>query len=950
MLDGLEPLGSNGQDGSDWSEASDDGSALVQAGVARRVAASHMRPSSSMDFHGIEDALTSDRARSLGRRAPSLRGLRLATAAHTHFKARATEGPRPTKEGPRPAKKGSAKGRAAPQSSIERRGEKTNSLQRGHQRAWRSDSRAAALEAALVFEADLSSGAPPHTDAARTPPRTPPAGPTAAPVAPPTPAPTPVQVLVAETIQARLQESLQPRRRRRRGGEADASEDDDSGGDDADEDPSTDGGVRLVDLAGVGATEVEIEVGLAEAAAAGFCPAPTTAVDVRLDDNTLFDRLPRALLGWRLRRLDVSDNVRLRHDALTAVAALGDSLEHLCARGLGLQAVPAAWAALRRLEGLDLRRNRLHQWPRLLAQLPRLRSLRLAGNALTEVPRGVDALSALERLDVADNRLAAVDDALYALPELQWLDLSSNPDLVELSPKVAAFAQRAGAVLALRDSAQLRSPPADVAARGAQPVAAFYSLLADADGALELQRRRAYLARRDGELIRRLAAIEARWPGDAPPDGAIDALRIAALLLRLEAEAAKEPRLASPAEPARPLSPRAAAPTPPPRVASTPPRAAASTPHSLNHAALAPPTAGGRLVRLASEPANLRAAVKHLAEAQAAHLAEAQAAPPPARLRSAATLPLARARSLVGSLLAGSPLAGSPLAGSPPGVAAAEPTKCVRRSARARADLDSAAAALKRLACDDGIEVVACFCMPRRLRVDRPGDPRDGTTVRVPESQQLALMSEVHRLIEAVPPSRREVFPAARWPEDVLRAAALNPRIFHFSGHCVRDAWWSTQDTLVFQGDGAAATPSANDVVSVLAGCEGLELCFLNACFSEPLGRAITRRLPRVRVVCWRTSVADSAARAFATEFYSCIGERPCVDVGEAFDFAQAAFARDFFVGDPEPWPRPNSAAKPAGAADARPHGVPLLLKGAETDDEHGDAAADDERLYLRHS
>ena len=59
-----------------------------------------------------------------------------------------------------------------------------------------------------------------------------------------------------------------------------------------------------------------------------------------------------------------------------------------------------------------------------------------------------------------------------------------------------------------------------------------------------------------------------------------------------------------------------------------------------------------------------------------------------------------------------------------------------------------------------------------------------------------------------------------------------------------------------------AITPQLDDFIHLLSACDGLELCFLNACESGDLGRSIVEKLPHLRVICWEFKVGDRPASA----------------------------------------------------------------------------------------
>ncbi|KAH8045406.1 hypothetical protein JL721_12617 [Aureococcus anophagefferens] len=137
--------------------------------------------------------------------------------------------------------------------------------------------------------------------------------------------------------------------------------------------------------------------------------------------------------------------------------------------------LPASWAALSSGsafgEPAAPLASALFKFPLDGAKTPlaaSLVALDLSRNLLVDVPASVGCLGALEALDLRDNSLATVDDALFSSPpSLRRLDLSSNPNLVDLPPTVAAFVSRPGSSL-LRATAQLqravrgraREPPA----------------------------------------------------------------------------------------------------------------------------------------------------------------------------------------------------------------------------------------------------------------------------------------------------------------------------------------------------------------------------------------------------------------------------------------------------------------------------------------------------------
>ena len=163
--------------------------------------------------------------------------------------------------------------------------------------------------------------------------------------------------------------------------------------------------------------------------------------------------VPAPLLAARLVQLDVSDCPNLRGRFAEAVST-ARSLKVLKASnvGGGLEALPTTWAGLS-LTALDFSRNRLHRWPaavlleaatgsatRLAAALE---DLDLSSNRLVDAPASAAVLCSLRRLDLRDNCLRTIDDAVFQLGNLERLSLAANPELVDLSPAVAAFVRRA---------------------------------------------------------------------------------------------------------------------------------------------------------------------------------------------------------------------------------------------------------------------------------------------------------------------------------------------------------------------------------------------------------------------------------------------------------------------------------------------------------------------------
>jgi hypothetical protein len=170
------------------------------------------------------------------------------------------------------------------------------------------------------------------------------------------------------------------------------------------------------------------------------------------------------------------------------------------------------------------------------------------------------------------------------------------------------------------------------------------------------------------------------------------------------------------------------------------------------------------------------------------------------------------------------------------------------------------------------------------------------------------------------------------------------PRRFLFSGH--GDATYMGDLTLGFaRPDGGALEVVEPKHLSTLLGSQGkdsegtLDLCFLNGCNTEALGRA-AREAGVPTVVCWRTETLDGAAKLFSTVFF----ETVCVHgrtYREAFDEAVRAVR---FVTAPSGsssgthMPKfklrgPTSEEKELRAKAPYPHaaGVPVLIDALGT-------------------
>ena len=173
------------------------------------------------------------------------------------------------------------------------------------------------------------------------------------------------------------------------------------------------------------------------------------------------------------------------------------------------------------------------------------------------------------------------------------------------------------------------------------------------------------------------------------------------------------------------------------------------------------------------------------------------------------------------------------------------------------------------------------------------------------DQEQLRLDEEARAIQEMIRKSehRDAVKLESRWavrPQDVLQAInEHNPRIVHFSGH------GSAHDEIVFQDDsGHTKLVTKEAIVQVMRACSSsIQLVFFNTCYSGNQAEAVVAHIPAA--VGMNTSIGDTAARVFASQFYSAIGFGKSLK--QAFEQAKAALMLDdipeeatpeLFVGD----------------------------------------------------
>lgn len=124
----------------------------------------------------------------------------------------------------------------------------------------------------------------------------------------------------------------------------------------------------------------------------------------------------------------------------------------------------------------------------------------------------------------------------------------------------------------------------------------------------------------------------------------------------------------------------------------------------------------------------------------------------------------------------------------------------------------------------------------------------------------------------------------SRWavrPLDLLQALNEDkPTIIHFSGHGTENG------KLVFQGENnTARVVSFEAIAETMYASEGIQLVFLNACFSAAQALAIVPYIPIA--IGMSDTVNDDSARIFAAKFYSALGFGHSIQ--RAFNQARAA-------------------------------------------------------------
>lgn len=154
------------------------------------------------------------------------------------------------------------------------------------------------------------------------------------------------------------------------------------------------------------------------------------------------------------------------------------------------------------------------------------------------------------------------------------------------------------------------------------------------------------------------------------------------------------------------------------------------------------------------------------------------------------------------------------------------------------------------------------------------------------DQEQLRLDEEVRAIEEMIRKSRHRDAVELRscWavrPMDVLQAInESRPTVVHFSGH------GSSDDEIVFQDDaGNAKLVTRDAIVQLMRASSGdIRLVFFNTCFSRNQAAAVVEHVEAA--IGMRAAIGDTAARVFASQFYSAIGFG--LSVNQSFEQARA--------------------------------------------------------------
>jgi len=614
-----------------------------------------------------------------------------------------------------------------------------------------------------------------------------------------------------------------------------------------------------------------------------------------------------------------------------------------------------------------------------------LKHLDLSTNVLTELPASIGLLSRITWLDVSTNHIGYVDDRIFtagSVPKLRRLDLSNNNHLQELGSTVAEFLTRPArqpSEILLSNCAELHTPPSNIAELGTAAIVRFYTHYHVADEALDRRRHRAYLARRDALWLEQIREIEHRsllreteatdedcdiplpprlrsWNTLSSSNGGCDTVsvaesylpqeseyeggsiscfdavdggqRIASLVLRLELEIKHYSEISNNRSLARRSFPSSGKLHEAKKTNSSNiiPRTVSDSQVPSTEFSKEEESLSSRLLRARNDLDTLKRILKRLAcdERQALEVFACFCAPravevkqpnrPPITMKLDESHQLQLMRELKAMI-----------------EAVPAPQREIVPAARFPDDILNAL--LRRQSTRNNGKTLSLCKSPRGI-IESSDDDTDLLGPLISQNLSTNMLTSPQ-------------FAGAKkynWTEPL----PLKPRIFHFAGHCVR--FRGAAPSLVFSqsvdiastdderrsdnskrsrrrvqlGD-IAKMPNLDEFLQVVTICDGLECLFLNACNSSIIGEKIIDRLGHtgIRIICWKTRVADIPASHFARYFYEQIGNNPCIDVRKAYKNALEHWKTNFKLGDPGPLGTNDIEENNS----IRPHGIPCFLK-----------------------
>jgi pyruvate/2-oxoglutarate dehydrogenase complex dihydrolipoamide acyltransferase (E2) component len=136
-----------------------------------------------------------------------------------------------------------------------------------------------------------------------------------------------------------------------------------------------------------------------------------------------------------------------------------------------------------------------------------------------------------------------------------------------------------------------------------------------------------------------------------------------------------------------------------------------------------------------------------------------------------------------------------------------------------------------------------------------------------------------------------EIFMAVSKESVLSEVPRLNPELLVLAAH-------SDAHSIIFQDENEQSeVMSRDEFVKMLERCTRLKYLFLNSCNTKDIGLLAVKRIPKLQVVCWDSSVNSLAATAFAKGLLAALGD------GKTFHEAklsgQSKFGANFTIGDP---------------------------------------------------